>query len=339
MPTRRVFLEAALAAGLIAPTWSLARAKDDRWSQWTRSYVSNGRVIDPQQGHISHSEGQGYGLLLAQAVGDRVLFEQIETWSQHHLAIRRDSLMVWKWVPGYGRNVADWHNATDGDLFRAWALLRAERDSGWIGYQEKAIAIAHDVADLCLATDPRATDEWLLIPGAEAPQSAERVLFNPSYIMPRALRELGAAADEPMLIRAADHGETVLAELAAAGLLPDWVDITPSGFEKPSEHDRKWGYDALRVPLYLAWSGHSDHPAVDRALKFLEHGSLPDHLVVEATADGQILAQSNKAGFRALHALARCKDIPDQLPDGTDYYADTLLLLAQVAQREASCTR
>ena len=32
--------------------------------------------------------------------------------------------MAWKWVPDPHTNVADWHNATDGDLLRAWALLR-----------------------------------------------------------------------------------------------------------------------------------------------------------------------------------------------------------------------
>ena len=337
MPTRRQFLETALVAGLITPSLTQAGTMDDVWPKWVRSYVENGRVIDPRQGGITHSEGQGYGLLLAQAFGDRVLFDQIETWTQHHLAMRQDRLMVWKWVAGPERNIADWHNATDGDLFRAWALLRAERDSGWSGYRETAIAIAHDIARLCLAADPRAAAEWLLLPGAEARHSPERVLFNPSYILPRALRELGAAAGEPRLIHAADHGETVLAELAAAGFLPNWVDVTETGFAKPLEHDLLWGYDALRIPLYLTWSGQPDHPAVRVALDLMEGGSIRDHLVVEASSNGRILTQSNKPGFLALQALAQCRDVPDQRPDGSDYYSDSLLMLAQVAHREGKC--
>jgi endoglucanase len=41
---------------------------------WASSYMRQGRVIDWQQNAISHSEGQGWGLLLAQAAGDRKAF-------------------------------------------------------------------------------------------------------------------------------------------------------------------------------------------------------------------------------------------------------------------------
>lgn len=337
MPTRRLFLGAAMVAGLVTSARVQPAAFDRGWSKWVRSYVNGGRVIDQHQGGITHSEGQGYGLLLAQASGDRAVFTELEEWNERHLAVRQDRLMAWKWVPDPHTNIADWHNATDGDLFRAWALLRAERDSGWSGYRETALAIAHDIAELCLAADPRAPAEWLLVPGAEARRSPKRVLFNPSYILPRALRELGAAAGEPRLIKAAEHGETVLAELAMTGFQPNWVDVTPSGFVKPLEHDLLWGYDALRIPLYLTWSGRADHPAVGLARELMERGSIPDHLAVEASPDGQILAQSNKPGFLALHALAHCRDVPDRRPDGSDYYSDSLLMLAQVAQREGQC--
>jgi len=62
-------------------------------------------------------------------------------------------------------------------------------------------------------------------------------MINPSYFMPRALRELGAAAKHPELTAAADHGETVLSELSALGPAPDWVDVTLEGFAAPFEHD------------------------------------------------------------------------------------------------------
>ncbi len=337
MTTRRLFLGATMVAGLAIPARARSAALGGGWSTWVRSYVNDGRVIDRHQNGISHSEGQGYGLLLAQAFGDRKVFEELHEWTESHLAVRQDRLLAWKWVASPHTNIADWHNATDGDLLRAWALLRAERDSGWSGYRKIAVAIAHDIAELCLAADPRAPDEWLLLPGAEARRSPDRVLFNPSYILPRALRELGVAAGEPRLIKAAEHGETLLAELAATGFLPNWVNVTYSGFSEPSEHDLLWGYDALRIPLYLTWSGQADHPAVHLTRELMERGSAPDHLAVEASPDGQILAQSNKPGFLAVHALARCKGVPELWPEGSDYYSDTLLMLARVAQREGAC--
>lgn len=307
----------------------------DLYADWRARHLDvSGRVVDRQQGSVAHSEGQGYGLLLAQAFGDRDAFERIEAWTERHLATRRDRLMGWKWTPGQSGRLADWRNATDGDLFRAWALLRAERDSGWGGYGEKALVIARDIAALCLAPDPRAPDQPLLMPGAEAARGPDRVSFNPSYVMPRALRELGDAAAEPRLVRAADHGQTVLAELAATGFLPNWVDVTPEGFARSPLHDWKWGYDAIRVPLYLIWSGRRDHPAVALSASLMGHAQ--PRVVVERDGDGGILATSDRRGFVALRELRFCLSRPAGRLDG-DYYADTLLLLTMVAAREAQC--
>ena len=69
----------------------------------------------------------------------------------------------------------------------------------------------------------------------------------------------------------------------------------------------------------------------------MERDRILDHLAVEASPDGQALAQRNNPGFLALHALAQCRDVPDQRPDGSDYYSDSLLMLAQVAHREGKC--
>jgi endo-1,4-beta-D-glucanase Y len=304
---------------------------------WASSYMRQGRVIDWQQNGISHSEGQGWGLLLAQAAGDREAFEQIEAWTATNLAVREDRLMAWSRKPEDGR--IDWRNATDGDLFRAWALLRAGRDSVWPGHIDTALAIARDIAAHCLVPDPRAPVELLLVPGAEARRGNERVLVNPSYIMPRALRELGMAAGEPRLVRAADHGETILAELAATGQLWNWIDVTTSGFAEPGEHRAGWGYDALRVPLYLAWSGLRAHPALAAGLRLLEQGSPPGRVVVQRTAAGRPEAYSDHPGFLALASPARCQPLPNWSADRRSYYPATLMMLAQTALREGGCNR
>lgn len=313
-----------------------ARAGLPNFQTWAAAYLRNGQVIDWQQDAISHSEGQGWGLLLAQAAGDRRTFEQIEEWTAAHLAVREDRLMAWSRRPEDGR--IDWRNATDGDLFRAWALLRAARDSGWSGHAETAVAIARDLADMCLAPDPRAPAELLLVPGAEARHVGDRVLVNPSYIMPRALRELGLAANEPRLMRAADHGETLLAELAAAGQLWNWVDVTTSGFQESLEHRAGWGYDALRIPLYLSWSDRRTHPALTAGLRLLQQGSAPGQVVVQRTADGRPEAASDHPGFLAIDNAARCRPMPDWPADRRSYYPDTLMMLANTALHEGGCT-
>jgi len=308
------------------------------WPRWRDRFLSDdGRVIDDENGRISHSEGQGFGALLAQAHGDREAFELIEGWTRGNLLVRQDRLMGWRWNAATGVADEDWHNATDGDLFRAWALLRAERDSGWPVNAGLYQDIARDIVSLCLRPDPRAPGSLLLTPGAEARSDPDRVLFNPSYIMPRALRELGLATERPELLAAADHGETVLAELAALHPLPDWIDVTATGFATPAEHALRSGYDALRVPLYLSWSGRRSHPAVMRGMETLMSASLPGHLAVNVTLEGKVLAQSDQPGYRAIVDLAQCREvkISAEQMDRQSYYPATLGLLAQIARADA----
>lgn len=307
------------------------------WSSWKSRFLSaDGRIIDDGNGGISHSEGQGFGALLAQANGDRSAFQQIETWTRANLLVRHDHLMGWRWRVGMGVAPEDQVTATDGDLFRAWALLRASRDSGWPEWAGQSEEIAHDIVTCCLRPDPRVSRSPLLIPGSGSRAGAKRVLINPSYIMPRALRELGQAAARPELIAAADHGETVLAELAAMGAVPDWVDVTPEGYAAPVEHDYLSGYDALRVPLYLAWSGNAAHGAVKRGFDMMARADLSDHLAVVTTLGGVVREQSNFAGYAALAELASCKKSIKSMGALSDqpYYPATLELLAALAARE-----
>jgi len=79
----------------------------------------NGRVFDPQNGGITHSESQGYGMMLALLGNDQATFEQIWSFTKDELQ-RADGLFAWKFVPG--RGVTDRNNATDGELFIATAL-------------------------------------------------------------------------------------------------------------------------------------------------------------------------------------------------------------------------
>lgn len=294
-------------------------------------------MIDEQNGGISHSEGQGYGALLAQANGDRDAFDRIENWTRANLLVRQDHLMAWRWHTGRGVARHDWQNATDGDLFRAWALLRARRDSQWNVNGDDVANIVRDIASLCIQPDPREAIAPLLTPGAEARSYEQGILINPSYIMPRALRELGFVADQPSLIAAADHGEQVLSELAAIGPVPDWILVTRNGFATATESGRSSGYDALRVPLFLIWSDNFDHPGVARAAATFATAGIPGHVAVVTRPDGGLAAQSDQRGYLAIAGLATCAPLGVLRDDlnGQSYYPATLQLLSEVAARES----
>ncbi|MHA6344228.1 glycosyl hydrolase family 8 [Roseivivax sp. CAU 1761] len=309
------------------PAWGQEQ-QADAWRHWKSAYLqSDGRVVDVENGGISHSEGQAYGLLLAQAMGDRATFDRIESWTRTTLALRPDGLLAWKWQDD---GSVDMRNATDGDLLRAWSLLRASRDSGWREHDGKAAQTCRALVATCLAPDPRAPREWLLKPATHTQADRTAVIVNPSYYMLRALIELGDATGEIELLRTAAHGEHLLADPHA---LRDWIVVTPGGIRSAPNLSNNFGWDALRLPLYLFWSGRARHPALQGASDRFAAATLEGHVATVTDPSGKPRAESDAAGFRAVADLAaRRRPARPDPPQG--YYADTIALLAQIAWRE-----
>ena len=92
----------ALAAGVIAAfaaSFENTVAEADWAAYRDRFVMPDGRVVDDANGGISHSEGQGYGLLLAFSAGDRGTFERVFNFTRNQLLIRDDGLAA-RWFPG-----------------------------------------------------------------------------------------------------------------------------------------------------------------------------------------------------------------------------------------------
>ena len=355
MISRRGFLASAamsavassLGSGLCAATAATPDPLLPLWKAWKLIHVSSsGRVIDRLQDNVSHSEGQGYALLVAEALGDREGFDLILAWTLANLAVRDDALLAWRWHPANGGGVTDTNNATDGDLFTAWALMRAADRFGEPRYGEIGTRIAADISRLCLIPSPGSAQEWLLlIPGVEGFATSEGVVVNPAYYMLRAMREIGEQAAEPRLVAAAADGNAMLSRLARERLVPDWVRVTSEGFSPDPEKSRAFGYEALRVPLYLIWSGLPGHPAVARAREAYRAslGEAGETIpVVIDPETGETRETSSDPGYRALAALTACAGgartggLMPAFTAGQPYYPGVLQLLSLLAQREST---
>ena len=225
--------------------------------------------------------------------------------------MRDDALLAWRWHPADGGRVTDRNNATDGDLFAAWALLRAADRFEEPRYRELAGGIAAALAETCIRPDPSLPEGLLLLPGAEGFEADGEVVINPAYYMLRAMRELSAAFEnEPLQLAAAD-GSALLSRLARKRLVPDWVTVTPDGFAPAKGKSSAFGYEAMRVPLYLIWSGVPGHAAVMRAreayLAAAEKTSEATPTVIDPKS-GESLERSPDPGYRSLAALAACAE-------------------------------
>ncbi len=93
---RRVILMLAALLGL-APG-AQAAVPAEAWNLYRQKFVTaEGRVVDDANGGISHSESQGYGLLLACLAGDRATFASIFASSA-----RNFGSATMDWPPGAG---------------------------------------------------------------------------------------------------------------------------------------------------------------------------------------------------------------------------------------------
>ncbi len=88
---------------------------EDAWAQYKAKFVIDGRVVD-NVNRITHSEGQGYAMLIAVRASDRTTFDQIWRWTQRELYVRSDGLASWKWEEAAKPHVTDPNNATDGAI-------------------------------------------------------------------------------------------------------------------------------------------------------------------------------------------------------------------------------
>lgn len=311
------------------------------WTAWRDRFVTtDGRVVDDLGGGVSHSESQGYGLLLAVAADDADTFRRIWKWTRGNLFLRKDGLASWRWQPGPAPNVRDPNNATDGDLLVAWAL--AEAGEAW---NEPAFSLA--ARHIARAIFAEAVIETrfgpTLLPAVTGFRAAERKdgpVVNPSYWVFPAFARLERMMPDLDWAGVAQTGERIVVEASAGptGLPPEWASLAGDRVKPAEGFPPVFGYNAVRVPLHLAWAGgfRRERLAPYMARWSTPEGGAPKMHVVDVER-GQNLEPFSDRGYRAIAALVACELEGTRFPDdlrGTDvdhYFPSTLRALALVA--------
>ena len=310
-----------------------------RWDSYQSRFVSpEGRVIDTGNDGVSHSEGQGVAMLLAVAFDDRARFDQLWRWTQTHLQVRGDRLFAWRWSPGEG--IKDRNNASDGDILIAWALYRAAVRWQQPFYRREADAVTNDIRSLLLR---RSQYGLLLLPGAEGFVNEQGTVVNLSYWIFPAFRELADITHAAEWTELEKSGLQLLA-MARFGrwqLPPDWLQVGEQ-FAPAAPFAPRFSYDAVRIPLYLLWSGDADDKLMQPYVDFW--GYFADAPFVPAWTnlqDNSIDSYDAPPGFHAVMRLlaerVRTARVPTRLAAaGTkeDYYSASLAMLAHMAQVE-----
>lgn len=230
-----------------------AKAQATFWSQYRERFVlPTGRVIDNGNGNISHSESQGYGMLLATIHNDRKTFDSLARWTAETLLRPDVALHAWKYDPRDLKPVADPNNATDGDMLIAWGLSRAAQQWQVPEYAQRASAIRQAIRSQLVI---ERAGRMVLLPGIEGFADKARVVVNPSYYIWSALDAFAALDGEAVWGQVIEDGLSLLTEARFGPLsLPvDWFQIDSTGKLAPAiDKPPRFGFDAIRVPLYAA---------------------------------------------------------------------------------------
>jgi len=325
---------AILAIVLAAP---IARAADPDWELFRQSFVeASGRVVDTGQERISHSEGQGFGMLFAVHYDDRAAFERLWQWTQKNLQVRDDALLAWRWQPNAG--VTDRNDAADGDILVAWALVRGGEK--WKSPELHAAGkrIAQDVRAKLLR---RVAHGLVLLPGLEGFDKPDGITINLSYWVFPALRDLDRADPAPEWDELARSGIAILrySYFGRWRLPPDWLKlgerVAPGG---PAPE--RFGFDAVRIPVYLLWSRRETDALLQPYRDFWKHfEGARDLPAFTNLRDDSVDSRGAEQGIRTIaqvvreHPNARAERLAP-LERGQSYYSSVLLLLAKVALRE-----
>ncbi|MDQ7990307.1 MAG: glycosyl hydrolase family 8 [Candidatus Dactylopiibacterium sp.] len=336
---RRGFLRTLLCLPGLQAVPALARepggqAFSKRYAQFAQRYVgADGAVRDSGNAGISHTEGQGVGLLFAAEAGDRAGFDRL--WAFTQKLRREDGLFSWKYEGG---RVADPNNASDGDIYIAWGLLHGAKRFGSPRHRDAARAILRAIRQKLLHQAPHGL---VLLPGIQGfAEPGEPVVVNPSYWVFPALSLFAQEDPAPEWDALLRSGREILgyARFGKYQLPPDWLALSDPVVPWEKRPPR-FGYDAIRVPLYLAWPGQPAHPAVDRFVAYAKAfpAGLPGSYDFSREAAADYRGGSGHDAVAAI-ALARAgapRAALETLPF-KDYYADSLVLLAMLAQRQGA---
>lgn len=264
--THRIML---VAVALVAAA-SNAGCKQGPWALWkaysSRFIDQQGRVIDPQGGGRTTSEGQSYALFFALVNNDRERFDRVLAWTQSNMASADmgEHLPGWLWgkAPDGQWKLLDANSASDSDCWIAYTLLEAGRN--WhevkytaLGRQMLRVIAKQEVAELPgfgSMLEPGPTALWV---------HDQTYTVNPSYV-PLFLFQRFADVDPAGPWSAiAMNIPRLLRQSSRHGFAMDWVDyVAPDGFYPASppgsKNDGKadkpalGSYDAIRVYL---WAG------------------------------------------------------------------------------------
>lgn len=329
-----------LALALIAALSLAAPVRADNWARYKARFIAaDGRLADDSAENVSHSEGQGYALVLAAYNDDPETFARVWAWTAANLEIRGDDLAAWRWLPRDNPHVRDKNNATDGDLLIAWGLAEAGRRWRKPEYTAEARRIALSLSREVVFPTVFGPALRPGVHGFGAEDSPDGPLVNLSYWVFPAFDALADVAPEVDWAGLERSGLALYdaARFGAFALPSDWISLK-GGVAPAQGRPPVFGYELIRAPLYLAWGPPEAKPRLVALTQNWLGASGGAPMVIDVDK-GAITQSFGDRGYRAVAALARCAVMGEKFPSELQevqperYYSATLHMLSLTALR------
>lgn len=305
----------------------------DGWSSFkTQFMTSEGRIQDTGNKNISHTEGQGYAMLMAVWYNDRPTFDKLWSWTNTTLKNPDNGLFYWRYRPDQAEPVADKNNASDGDVLIAWALLKAGEKWQVREYLNASDEIQRAILAHTVTTFGGYT---VMLPGSQGFNKNSYIILNPSYFVFPAWRDFARYSHRQVWNTLINDGLEMLSQMRFGNThLPlDWVVLNADGtFAPAAAWPPRFSYDAIRIPLYLYWYNGQ----VPDLVPFQQFWSAFPRLQTPAWID---VLNDEKAPYSMTGGLLAVRDLTlnetgylsDTLSSKEDYYSASLSLLTWLA--------
>jgi endo-1,4-beta-D-glucanase Y len=238
------------------PTGANGKLLAGAYANWKARFVvadSGGfKVIRPENGNDTVSEGIAYGMLIAVYMDDKALFDGLyKYWTAH---VATNGLMTWCIPSGSGSCSASGGTATDADEDAAFAMLEASKQWPSGGYGGTATTLINAV----MSTDMSGS---YIKAGSNYTASQ---ITNPSYFAPAMYTVFANATSNSAWNTLATNSYTLLnaaLQGRSNGLVAAWC--TGGSCSGPASNngadDMLYQYDSHRIPWRIGtdycWNG------------------------------------------------------------------------------------
>lgn len=302
------------------------------YNQWEHYYMketNHGKsaYIDsqPKAKHpVSISEGHGYGMLMCAIEGKKgkVSQKQFEKLNNYYLNHRMGStaLMTWKQTIYKNKIKVEKDNATDGDIYIAYALIQASK--AWPDSKDKYLHEAKEILSDILKYNYNDELNILTVGNWADKDSKYYNMIRTSDIMPIQFDAFYHTTKDKRWLKVKASMLGYLKQLSDqhdSGLVPDFAWVTKKKVEpvKPntvaSEYDGDYYYNACRVPYNLAQATDKNSKAILK--KIMNFFISKNRVYAGYYLDGKIIDrhQSRTFGAPLLYAAMCNKKKYDKL--------------------------